>query len=154
MNDKLLQIDLTRSYEGYFWMSNNPTPMVFTKDKPLGIYLQEYGQPMTQLVYQENPFIVEGLLFDASDRLSCAIKFVDGQYLIHQEKVDPSALSTSVKSYLAQRMPEVEKLKFLQQWIEEKDPLCENMPVLKPARLVFIGFKLSGKNNHYDTRTL
>ena len=33
------------------------------------------------------------------------------------------------------------KLCFVQFWKEEPDPLCENMNVLRPGKIVFVGFE-------------
>jgi CRISPR type III-associated protein (TIGR04423 family) len=55
--------------------------------------------------------------------------------------------NVEVKEFLPNRMDKVEKLRFLEYWKpqedkkDKEDSLCENMKVLQPAELVFIGFK-------------
>ncbi len=141
METKLLQTDFTRCYEGYFWLSDSPAPLVFRKDRSLGDYLKEYGKSMEEIIGQINPYIVEGLLFDPKAGLSHSLKFIDGEYLLISTEVTSLQVMHKVKTYLAHRMPGVEKLKFIRLWIEEKDELCENMPVLKPVGQVFVGFQ-------------
>lgn len=86
-----------------------------------------------------NPFIIEGQLFDGKKSIS--IKYVDGKYIVKKYVLDelPDKDFTE-QSFLAHRMGDVKFLKFRQYWQEQKDELCEGMPVLQPAELVFIGF--------------
>lgn len=47
-----------------------------------------------------------------------------------------------IQTYLPNRMDKIKELKFVQNWVLEKDPLCEGMEVLKPKGLVFVGFNV------------
>ena len=91
----------------------------------------------------KNPFIVEAQLYDANTMLSYSIKYVDGEYWILEHQVastDFNRTDVEIKDFYAHRIKGHKRLQFLQYWIEDKDPLCENMQVLQPAELVFVGF--------------
>ncbi|MCK9159574.1 MAG: TIGR04423 family type III CRISPR-associated protein [Bacteroidaceae bacterium] len=128
------QIDLTASYEGYLWMSDQKEPRVY-KDEALD---KDYFKGI-------NPFIIEGELYNASQHKSYSIRFVDGsyyvnEYLIEDDEYDENH-SKDIQYYLPNRMKDVAALKFLQRWRPESDPLCEDMYVLRPVEQVFVGFK-------------
>lgn len=128
--------EIKGNYEGYLWKSDSPAPEICHKGK------------VTQLTLTdgENPFIIEGELFDATSGESVSIRFIDGKYRVSSFAVAPKSRNDSdahvtKKEYLAQRMPGIDKLCYLQYWEPASDELCENMEVLQPDRLVFVGFK-------------
>lgn len=127
---KVNSIENNGKYVGYIWKSNEKTPKVFDG----GIFDES-------LVNNDNPFIIEGQLYDEERAVSYSIKFVDGEYLIHKYEIANDA-SCNYKeiAYIANRM-DGKKLLFRQYWRPESDPLCENMKVLQPKELVFVGFK-------------
>ena len=117
--------------EGYLWWSDQQKPKVY-QDELIDICLDE----------TENPFVVEGLLYDEENKESYSVKYVDGLYLINKYKVDESDfinLDNEEKSYLSNRMDD-RWLKFLNYWEEKKDANCMGMPVLTLTKNVFIGF--------------
>jgi CRISPR type III-associated protein (TIGR04423 family) len=117
--------------EGYLWWRDQQKPKVY-QDELIDICLDE----------TENPFVVEGLLYDEENKESYSIKYVDGKYLIYKYKVDESDLinqDNEVKSYLSNRMDN-RWLKFLRYWEEKEDENCMGMPVLTLTKNVFIGF--------------
>lgn len=135
-------------YEGYLWRSDQPEPEVFMGDKPVGeITLSD----------DDNPFVVEGNLWDAATRQSITIRYIDGRYRMRRTEVaqaeldeikdtslDPLAdepVATTVKQYIAHRIPGVSSLLYLQYWKGEADELCEGLKALRPEKLVFVGFK-------------
>ncbi len=124
-------------YEGYYWMSNEKKPITLDKE------------PFEQsLNPAENPFVVEAQLFDSNQLLSYSIRFVDGEYLVKEFTLLESELNpdtNDIERYIPQRI-EAAGLNFLQRWKEEPDEYCENMLVLKPAEMIFIGF------NHKEER--
>jgi CRISPR type III-associated protein (TIGR04423 family) len=133
---ELNQIDLTASYEGYLWMSNQEKPRVY-KDETLN---KDYFKGI-------NPFIIEGELYNACQHKSYSIKFVDGSYYVNEYLIkNDENHSKDIQSYLANRMDHVAALNFLQRWRPEPDPLCEGMYVLRPVEQVFVGFKKQLKN--------
>jgi CRISPR type III-associated protein (TIGR04423 family) len=69
---------------------------------------------------------------------------VDGAYIVKDYVVTEEEKAKS-KTYLAHRMPTVEKLKFVQRWKLEKDEYCNGMEVLQPAELVFTGLIFKSK---------
>lgn len=128
---KLTDINPNNLYEGYLWWSNAQQPIVF-QDETLPDWPGE----------TDNPFIIEGNLVNKENNLSFAIRFVDGEYFVNRfdmnELKDNEFIS---KSYLPNRFPsEIKKLCFKEFWKPVSDEFCEDMPVLKPAESVFIGF--------------
>lgn len=123
------------NYEGYLWMSDATKPEMLEPDEASEIVLDDNA----------NPFVIEGELYDAGKGESVSVRFVDGRYIIKSFQVTADDLSGSkqvtVKTYIAQRMPGIEKLKYLQYWEKVNDPLCEGMETLQPTDLVFVGLK-------------
>lgn len=122
-------------YEGYLWYSNRETPEILDKQ---ALTLPEEGT---------NPFVVEGQLYNESEGLSYSIKYVDGQYIVHQFQVKDAPKDTSLMAYLPNRMGN-RRLLFLRCWEEvfQKDNVDglggpEGLPVLMQAKNVFVGFK-------------
>lgn len=136
-------------YVGYLWYSNEKEPKVFDGSEMV---------PEINLDEKENPFIIEGNLWDEDDRKSMKsimIRYVDGKYIVHRTEVNEeelkgisssqaygskSHIATTRKDYLAHRIGGVKCLSFLQYWKAEADEMCEGMQVLRPLKLVFIGF--------------
>lgn len=117
-------------YEGYLWMSNMQKPEIYT-DKEL------------ELPTKANPFIVEGQLYNKDKGLSYSIKYVDGEYVIHEHKVTKADIDNpdnEIKEYLSNRMDN-RWLKFLRYWEKVEDKNCNDKFVLKLTKNVFIGFK-------------
>lgn len=133
-------------YVGYLWYSNEKEPKVFDGNEMV---------PEINLDEKENPFIIEGNLWDRDGRESIMIRYVDGKYIVHSTHVNEEELNgisssqaygsksptaTTRKDYLAHRIGGVKCLSFLQYWQAEADDMCEEMLVLRPSKLVFIGF--------------
>lgn len=130
-------------YVGYLWYSNEKEPKVFDGSEMV---------PEINLDEKKNPFIIEGNLWDG--RKSIMIRYVDGEYIVRITKVNEEELKASsrassqayesgsptLKKYLAHRIEGVKCLCFLQYWQAESDKMCEGMQVLRPSKLVFIGF--------------
>ncbi len=115
-------------YEGYLWYSDQPQPKILNKE----IF------ELKNILDDANPFIVEGLLFDG--KISISIKYVDGRYIInHYDTQELASVKREEHVFYSHRMEGLQ-LKFYQFWRPIKDELCENMDVLQPAELVFIGF--------------
>lgn len=127
--------NINGNYEGYIWMSDATKPTVYYPATPINIVLDD----------KANPFILEGELYDARRGESISFRFADGHYFINKIPITQEYLKESEyvtkKEFIAQRMPNIGKLKYLQFWEEIKDPLCENMETLQPSNLAFVGFK-------------
>ena len=98
-------------YEGYLWQSDQSKPRIIEEGEPLSLILTD----------GENPFVVEGLLWNPEENTSIQIRYVDGNYFVttyevKQEELDGSATTTPV-TYLPHRLPGVKALKFLRQWM-------------------------------------
>ena len=127
---KINEIDLTASYQGYIWLSDASKPIVLDNGKLKDTDKKYFSEG-------QNPFIVEGQLFDGKNSFS--IKNVDGKMIVVKYEVDtdeePQNFVPNSRMGLGDR-----KLKFLQKWEVEPNADCENMDVLVPAGLVFLGF--------------
>ena len=112
-------------------MSDRQEPAVIRPDEEFEMTLCD----------EDNPFVVEGNLWDAATGLSIMIKYVDGKYIVRRTVVtDECKKNATKKEFLPHRIEGVKKLLFLQCWDEVEDPLCENMVTLQPGKLVFVGF--------------
>lgn len=121
-------------YEGYVWWSDKDRPEVFYGDEEVEVSLND----------GENPFIIEGNLWDKATGKSIFIRYVDGRYFVNETKVKEEDRNNkercTEKSFIAHRIDGVRRLKFLQYWETFEDPLCKDMETLRPEKLVFIGF--------------
>lgn len=132
----LQEIPTDNSYEGYIWWSNSETAEVFQNEvlvrKKHELWPSE----------SNNPFIIEGNLWDKIAETSYLIRYIDGKYLVYKfnlKVVDPKIITEL--EYIPHRIPQVAKLKFKEVWLEQQDPLCNGFEVLKPAFIAFVGFK-------------
>ncbi len=140
MINKLQDIDKNRNYTGYYWLSDSTHPVVINNDK---FDLTEYDN--------SNPFIQEAYFTDGD--ISYSIKHFDGiGHVVTVAKIaemenpmeysyipDPAVIRMGEKIGI-----NIAKLKFVQEWTPCPDALCENMDVLKPARIAFVGFEYQG----------
>lgn len=113
-------------YEGYYWMSNDKKAIII-----------DGNFDFTKI--QNNPFIIEGMLWDNDQNISIMIMHT-GQYNISQYNIKELP-NTFDKCYLAHGIDGVKKVKFKQIWLPEPDPFCNDMDVLKLKAIVFTGFK-------------
>ncbi len=137
------------NYVGYVWMSDSKTPIIYYGKEPVELALND----------DDNPFVIEGNLWNPETRESVKIVYADGTYRVRKTSVSEEELrgiddktldlgphtekqvATTKKEFYAHRLPRVEKLLFLQYWECVKDPSCEGMEALSPSKLVFVGFK-------------
>ncbi len=114
-------------YEGYLWFSNEKKPLVLDKESF-----------ELEIPDDANPFVVEGFLFDGTKSIS--IKYLDGKYYTYEYNInDFVGMMYSDVTFFSHRM-DGRKLKFRQYMRSVEDELCEEMEVLQPAELVFVGF--------------
>ncbi|MDO9578463.1 MAG: TIGR04423 family type III CRISPR-associated protein [Candidatus Cloacimonadales bacterium] len=144
MNNRFMPIDKLsdipkKKYTGYLWKSNSPTPDV------LNASTYDFSN------IEENPFIIEGYLYSESENFSISIKQIDGQYFISKIDLAEIDLKNPPKDeitphcYLSdpaifKKNNDFKYIKFIEFWEEKEDNLCENMKVLKPAWIAFLGF--------------
>lgn len=126
-------------WDGYIWKSDSAEPKVLNAE--------EFD--FSEIDDNSNPFVIEGELYDSSNRLSLSIKYIDGKHII--KEFSPAEIGQNVQttqiSLMPNRMPEISELHFWQIWRAEDDEFCKDasgksMKVLRPAELVFMGFKL------------
>jgi CRISPR type III-associated protein (TIGR04423 family) len=142
---KINEIDLTASYQGYIWLSDASKPIVLNNEKIEKVLVDNEEIDLTPFFENNiNPFIIEGQLFDEKNKRSFSIKNVDGEMIVVEYDESDLKVDRDSKSYefvpnsrmgLGDR-----KLKFLQKWEVELNADRENMDVLVPAGLVFLGF--------------
>lgn len=139
------KIIIQNTYEGYLWWSDQDKPIVYEDGKVFveNEELQNANKEI-ELLPEQNPFVVEGQLYDKANKKSYSIKYVDGNYIIRDYHIESTDISNSdlidKKEYVANRMGK-RLLKVLRYWHDVKDPLCEDMDVLTVEKFVFVGFK-------------
>jgi CRISPR type III-associated protein (TIGR04423 family) len=112
-------------YEGYLWYSNSSEPDIVSG--------------MVPALSDNEKFVVEGFIYDKNKGVSYSIRHDGSEILIFKYFVNSEDfISNDVVEYYGNRIEK--KLRFLQYWKAEPDCLCENMEVLQPAQLVFVGF--------------
>lgn len=127
------EIDYTVLYEGYVWYSGQQRPEVID-----GLFDKSYFEPLAR---NESLFIIEGNLYAPALKRSISIRFVDGQYLIHQADladIDPERLTP--QRYKSHRLKNIQFVKMMQYWNEVEDELLEGMKTLVPTWTAFVGF--------------
>ena len=117
-------------FEGYIWLSDSKEPKVLRSEK------YDFSS------VEQNPFIVEGLLYNESSKTSIHIQHA-GEYQIFEYDLRTLSQIGQLEevSFLPHRLAGVEKVNFKQVWIPESDENCIGMEVLKMKLLVFCGFK-------------
>ncbi len=138
-------IEIKESFEGYVWWSNQDCPLVYRLGKVCKNG-EECGDECKtlRLANGQNPFVVEGMLYDKVKRTSYCLKYVDGEYIIKEFEVGATDISNTEidkKEYLGNRMGGKLWLKFLRYWNETEDANCAGMKVLTVEKNVFVGFK-------------
>ncbi|NWH03870.1 TIGR04423 family type III CRISPR-associated protein [Desulfobacter latus] len=131
---------LSKAYTGYYWLSDADHPVIL-ENRTI-----QY-QPVL------NPFIIEGRLFCDQENTSISIRHIDGQYLIYQifwdQVASENEISEDQLSYLAASglaAAGIKRLKFRRLWQDQKEKNCEDMRVLLPGPVGFIGFEM--EENH------
>lgn len=123
-------------YSGYLWRSDTTAPHVYDNESMDGIMLQNL----------ENPFKIEGQLYDKDNQRAYSIKYVDGQYMAYEcELKELENLECTEHSYIASFKDAPGMLIFKQYWREREDDLCEGMMVSYPAEFVYVGFNKIGE---------
>jgi CRISPR type III-associated protein (TIGR04423 family) len=115
---------------GYIWMSDSQQPDIRNNE----LFEHSFND-------NENPFIIEGLLLDQNKKVSYNIKFVDGHYLIKCYSTNNEQNDEKVTFVPDKRISGDRNLAFIRRWKSEPDEECEEMSVLLPAELIFIGFE-------------
>ncbi len=127
--------DIPKSkYEGYIWYSNEKQPIVLSGKDYFSFDENE----------NDNPFVIEALLFDKENQVSITIRHT-GTFLIKifdLKNLPQNAILSDTKEYYPHRLGnEVSKVCFKQLWIPEKDLNCEEMEVFNMKAFIFTGFK-------------
>lgn len=137
------------TYEGYMWESDKTAPEIYHGKEEIDFSLTD----------GENPFIVEGQLYDRENNISISIRFVDGKYIITrfdgkhgifinrngckdngipQIKYETGEEELYIPNSAMQLDGKV--LKFIRLWKEDTDDDSCGFQTLYPSGLVFKGF--------------
>ena len=131
-------------YQGYLWYSDQRQPEV---------YLGNTSVAELILDESENPFIVEGNLYDTERQLSISIKFVDGKYIVTRydlskassdEAVSEEYFLTSSRIRQAAGTDKADECGtsiYKRIWKAVPDLLNGGRKVLRPYGLAFAGFR-------------
>ena len=118
-------------YQGYVWYSDQKDPEIID------------GTFKTDIMSEENPFIIEAQLFAPRTNHSITVRYVDGEYVVNQYDLSEESVNASdkrIREYMSNRMGG-RVLGFMELWKTEQDPCCENFDVLEPKDFIFIGFR-------------
>ena len=123
-------------YQGYIWKSDQSEPDILNNEA------YDFSTIKT------NPFIIEGYLYSAKENISISIKQIDGEYFIN--KIDLSDLDFSKENFtkhnylsdpaISKQNKDYKYINFIEFWKAEEDDLCNDMKVLKPDWVAFVGF--------------
>lgn len=126
-------------FTGFLWKSDQ-------KPYEVKVLNDEMTEPIT-LDASENPFVVEGQLYDDKSKKSYSIKYIDGLYWLIQydvEKLDKEIMCKDRKEhkYIASFDNAPGRLCFREYWREQddEDKQCLGFKTLCPAEFVFVGF--------------
>lgn len=125
------------SYIGYIWPSDKSEPIINDKHFDLELLKKYEGK--------QNPFIVEGNMYSASDKISISIRHNDSGYII--TKVDfaeikaNETMEVSDQKYLHVNKHDNSKVLFRQVWSEQEDDNTIDFKVLRPLIKAFVGFE-------------
>jgi CRISPR type III-associated protein (TIGR04423 family) len=128
------KIEIAKKCEGYIWYSDKP--------QPEKIAAEQYSLELDE---SKNPFVVEGQIYSEDANASYSIKYVDGKYIVIKYELDKLGKNYDEKSFIANRLENVARIKFRQYWKRVEDDLCEGMITLVPAEYVFVGFEFNDK---------
>lgn len=118
-------------YDGYIWYSDKAEPKVLCNE--------EFELEIDE---RENPFIIEGQLYDRENNSSVSLRYVDGRYIFVPYNLNAIEGEQTIEVLFPRSKKfDGKKLKFVQYWRPEADPLCEAMMVLQPKEYVFVGFE-------------
>ena len=135
----IAEISEDQKYIGYLWLSNSKTPEEYHNPSDISKFLENIAD-------DKNPFIIEGQLYSRDAKKSYSIKYVDGKHIVVEYDLSnfPENWADLKKEDLKKFVPNrltASKIVFLQYWEPQKDEFCQNMEVLQPAALVFLGFE-------------
>jgi CRISPR type III-associated protein (TIGR04423 family) len=127
---QLNEIDLSKSYTGYYWFSDKESPTVIRQEK------------ITLDMFTELPFIVEAN-FVSDDGTSISIKNIDGVYEAFQVYLhDLPEDQITRQSFLAKTSLGVKAIKMVIFWDKDTETTYTGgMPELIPQWKAFAGFE-------------
>ena len=135
-----MEINKQARYEGDIWQSDQTQPRV----------LLDEVFDVESITDDINPFVIEGLLWNAADGISISIRYADGKHIIKEHQVANEELqgtSTVTPERYISHIKGVGRLCFLRYWKAEEDELCEGFEALRPEKLVFVGFEKAEKED-------
>ena len=131
-NEIIDYINSLEEYQGYVQFSHRPI------DKQTDIFYEDKKVE----VKDEEGFIYEAHFSNGSE--SVTIKQINDSWIV--SKTDINTLDKKdIQEYISDIENFNYKIQMAQIWEVKEDELCENMPVKKLSKVVFIGFKGESK---------
>lgn len=128
------------NYQGYLWYSDKLRPEVYPGDGTARQIILDDS---------DNPFVVEGNLYDKESNKSICIKYTDGRY--HITVYDLEALENDPDSVLEEesyltnsrinQAKECDISVHKRIWHAEEDKLNNDWKTFRPSGFAFVGFK-------------
>jgi len=139
-----IKINITKipkncKYIGYLWLSNCKTPEEYHSPSDISEFMKDIAD-------NKNPFIIEGQLYSNEAKKSYSVKYIDGEHIVLEYDLIEipdnwdDLKKDDLKKFIPNRLS-ASKIVFMQYWEPQEDEFCQNMKVLKPAALVFLGFE-------------
>lgn len=131
--------------EGYLWDSDAEYPRVLRDEEP----------DVSKYINQQNPYIVEALLYSKGSNCAWMIKHTGNSQVtkfdLNQLPANAELVSVDYTPHrLKSKNPEgadpIKRVCFKQLWIPEEDANCADMEVLKMQALIFTGFNHQPKS--------
>ncbi len=133
-----------KQFVGYIVVSDRPLQHILVQPDALPSWEAIHGAGQF-----EPGFIVEAALYE-KDAHSIMIRQADNVWAISEVKWNGSPFQMQqdfiCHEYLLSGKGSEKKAFFQEAWLPEKDPLCQNFEVLKPAWIAFVGFEKQGEN--------
>lgn len=117
------------SYDGYVWLSDKEYPAVLSGER-------------FQAPEDTQSFVIEALLIDKEHGRSVHIRHMNSYLVVVYDLIDLKGKEYKVElmEFVAHRINGRKKLHFLRTWIQQEDPMCDDMKVWMPGELIFVGF--------------
>lgn len=126
--------EIVPNYEGYIWYSDKKEPEIIENENNIDEYFKSENN---------NPFIIEGQIYDTKNKKSYSLKHANGELLGREYDINIIQNDTSIcrreRKFTSHRMGN-RTLHFIEVWRKEEDDLCEEIYVYKPHELIFTGF--------------
>ncbi len=128
------------NYEGYYWLSDSSSA-VLVDNAPINFStFEKDGKP-------KNPFIVEANLYNDDSKKSISVRHIDNGYILTViDWSEGKEVEVVEKEFIGHSSLKQRRLKFHEAWDRRIDKYCEELHVLTPAGIGFVGFAEGDEN--------